>query len=325
MHPPVVEHLRHMGGTAGLFQQPQEQVVILTAVAFRAFAAQLLPQCFLEHRQMADVVAAQQVIRGVVRLEVRHHGAADALGEQCLVAVQKAVRFAALPQLQDGLAHGVQGMGCQNVIVVSQRQILPCRQLRGGVGVGRNALIFDLFVYDLLIFLLIFLYDPLHVPVGSVRSIGKAELSVGRGLPHKGIQKLPQVLFRGIIQRGQHRDGGQTAVCRRFACHLGTLGFQHLFGGQVACTLAKAAALHKARAAFDHGGQALFLCQLHGIAGQLLGAFQPYIHIRPRRAGSPCRRRRLSGCPRSFSGDRGSAMPPWCTSARSARWSGTPE
>ena len=105
----------------------------------------------------------------------------------------------------------------------------------------------------------------------------------------------------------------------------GTLGFQHLFGGQVACALAKAAALHKARAAPDHGGQALFLCQLHGVAGQLLGAFQPYIHIRPRRAGSPCRRRRLSGCPRSFSGDRGSAMPPWCTSARSARWSGTPE
>ena len=293
--------------------------MILTAVAFRAFAAQLLPQRFLEHRQMADVVAAQQVIRGVIRLEVRHHGAADALGEQCLVAVQKTVRLAALPQLQDGLAHGVQGMGCQNVVVVSQRQILPCRQLRGGVGVGRNALIFDLFVYDLLILLLIFLYDPLHIPVGSVRSIGKAELSVGRGLPHKGIQKLPQVLFRGIIQRGQHRDGGQAAVCRRFAGHLGTLGFQHLFGGQVACTLAKATALHKARAAPDHGGQALFLCQLHGIAGKLLGAFQPYIHIRPRRAGSPCRRRRLSGYPRSFSGGRGSAMPPWCTSARSAR------
>ena len=216
-------------------------------------------------------------------------------------------------------------MGCQNVVVVSQRQILPCCQLRGGVGVGRNALIFDLFVYDLLILLLIFLYDPFHVPVGGVRSIGKAELPVGRGLPHKGIQKLPQVFFRGVIQRGQHRDGGQAAVCRRFAGHLCALGFQHLIGGKVACTLAKAAALHKARAAPDHGGQALVLCQLHGIAGKLLGAFQPYIHIRPRRAGSPYRRRRLSGCPRSFSGDRGSAMPPWCTSARSARWSGTPE
>ena len=99
VHPPVVEHLRHMGGTAGLFQQPQEQVMILTAVAFRALTAQLLPQCLFKHRQMADVVAAQQVVRGIVRLEVRHHGAADALGEQCFIAVQKTVRFAALPQL----------------------------------------------------------------------------------------------------------------------------------------------------------------------------------------------------------------------------------
>ena len=38
----------------------------------------------------------------------------------------------------------------------------------GGVGVGGNALIFDLFVYDLLILLLIFLYDPFHVPVGAL-------------------------------------------------------------------------------------------------------------------------------------------------------------
>ena len=169
-------------------------------------------------------------------------------------------------------------MGCQNIVVVSQRQILPCRQLRGGVCVGRNALIFDLFIYDLFIFLLIFLYDPLHVPVGGVRSIGKAELPVGGGLPYEGIQKFPQVFFRGIIQRGQHRDGGQAAVCCRFAGQLCALGFQHLFGGQVACTLAKAAALHKARAASDHGGQALVLCQLHGVTGKLLGAFQPYIH-----------------------------------------------
>ena len=166
-----------------------------------------------------------------------------------------------------------------------------------------------------------------HTNIGMfcIGSIRKAELTVGSRLVHKGIQKFPQVFFRCIIQRGQDADGGQAAVCRRFASHLCTLGFQHLLGGQIAGTLAKAAALDKARAPFEHGGQALVFGQLHGIARQLLGAFQPYIHIRPRRAGSPCRRRRLSGCPRSFSGDRGSAMPPWCTSARSARWSGTPE
>ena len=278
VHPPVVQHLRHMGRAAGALQQPQEQVVVLAAVALRAFAAKLVPQGFFEHRQMADVVAAQQVVRGVVRLEVRHHGAADALAEQGFVAVQKAVRLATLPQLQNCLAHGVHGVGCQNVVVVGQRQILPCRQLRSGVGVGRNALVFDLFVYDSLILCLIFLYDVLHITVLRVRSIGQAELPVGGGLPYEGIQKFPQVFFRGIIQRSQDRNSGQAAGVGRFSGHLCALGFQHLFGGQVAGLFAKTAALDKARAPLEHGRQALVLGQLHGISCQLSGTFQSQVH-----------------------------------------------
>ena len=325
MHPPVVEHLRYMGRAAGLFGKAQEQVVVLTAVALRALAANGVPQGFPEHRQMADVVAAQQVVRGVVRLEVGHHGPLNALGKECFIAVEEAVRLAALPQLQNGFAHGVQGVGCQNIIVVGKGQIFAggkrCRSIR----VCRNALVFDLFVYDTLIFRLIFLYDALHIGMFSIGSIRKAELTVGSRLVHKGIQKFPQVFFRCIIQRGQDADGGQAAVCRRFAGHFCFLGFQHLFGGQIAGTLAKAAALDKARAPFEHGGQALVPRQLHRIACQLSGAFQSYIHIRPRRAALPCRPRRPLPYRRSFSGGRGSAMPPCCTCARSARWSGTPE
>ena len=278
MHPPVVQHLRHMGRAAGTFQQPQEQVVVLTAIALRAFAAKLIPQGFFEHRQMADVVAAQQVVRGVVRLEVGRDGPPDALAEQGFVAVDKAVGLTLLPQLQDCLAHGVHGVGCQNVVVVGQRQILPCRQLRSGVGVGRNALVFDLFVYDALILCLIFLHDALHITVLRVGGIGQAELPVGGGLPYEGIQKFPQVFFRGIIQRGQHRDGGQTAGVGRLSGHLCALGFQHLFGGQVAGLFAKTAALDKARAPLEHGRQALVLGQLHGISCQLSGTFQSQVH-----------------------------------------------
>ena len=252
--------------------------MVLTAVALRAFAAHSIPQCLFEHGQMADVVAAQQVIRRIVRLEVGRDGPPDALAEQGFVAVDKAVGLTLLPQLQDSLAHGVQGVGCQNVVVVGQRQILPCRQLRSGVGVGRNALVFDLFVYDSLILCLIFLHDALHITVLRVGGIGQAELPVGGGLVHKGIQKFPQVFFRSIIQRGQHRDGGQTAVCRRFSGHLCALGFQHLFGGQVAGLFAKTAALDKARAPLEHGRQALVLGQLHGISCQLSGTFQSQVH-----------------------------------------------
>ena len=56
-----------------------------------------------------------------------------------------------------------------------------------------------------------------------------------------------------------------------------------------------------------------------------LARFSRRFILMPRRAGWPCRPHRLSRCRRSFSGDRGSAMPPCCTCARSAQWSGTPE
>jgi len=278
VHPPVVQHLRHMGRAAGALQQPQEQVVVLAAVALRAFAAHSIPQGFFEHGQMADVVAAQQVIRRIVRLEVGRDRPPDALAEQGFVAVQKAVRLAMLPQLQNCLAHSVQGVGCQNVVVVGQRQILPRGQLRSGVGVGRNALVFDLFVYDSLILCLIFLHDALHITVLRVRSIGQAELPVGRGLPYEGIQKFPQVFFRGIIQRSQDRNSGQAAGVGRLSGHLCALGFQHLFCGQVAGLFAKTAAFDKARAPLEHGRQALVLGQLHGISSQLSGTFQSQVH-----------------------------------------------
>ena len=65
--------------------------------------------------------------------------------------------------------------------------------------------------------------------------------------------------------------------------------------------------------------------QLHRIACQFSGTFQSYIHIRPRRAALPCRPRKPLPYRHSFSGGRGSAMPPCCTCARFAQWSGTPE
>ena len=82
MHPPVVEHLRHMGRAAHLLNEPEEKVVILTAITFGAFPACLLEQLPPEHGQMADVVAAEQIIRGVIGLEVGHQRLFDLFGEE---------------------------------------------------------------------------------------------------------------------------------------------------------------------------------------------------------------------------------------------------
>ena len=79
MDPPVVEHLRDMGRAAGLLDEAEEEVVVLTAVAGGPLAAQLLVQRPPEDRQMADVVAAEQIIRGIIGLEMAHHRLFDAL------------------------------------------------------------------------------------------------------------------------------------------------------------------------------------------------------------------------------------------------------
>ena len=128
----------------------------------------------------------------------------------------------------------------------------------------------------------------------------KDSTSIARDVVHEGVQKFPQVIFGRIIQRGQDGDGGQSAVLGGFSCHLGPLGFQHLSAGQIARPLAEEAAADKARAPPHHRRQALVLCEPDGIARQLFGAFESYIHrLMPRPAARPCRRCRRSGCRRS--------------------------
>ena len=144
---------------------------------------------------MADIVAAEQVVRRVVRLEVGHQRPLDALVEKSFVAVDKTVRFALRPQVQDGPAHGVQGVGSQDVVVVRQSKIFPAGKGGSSVGIGCNALVFDLFVSDMLILCLIFPHDLPDTAVSGIGSIGKAELPVGGGLVHERIQKLPHAIL----------------------------------------------------------------------------------------------------------------------------------
>ena len=53
-------------------------------------------------------------------------------------------------------------MGGQHIVMVVEGEVFAVGQRLGGVGVGGDALIFDLFVYDSLIFPLIFPYDTLQ-------------------------------------------------------------------------------------------------------------------------------------------------------------------
>ena len=77
---------------------------------------------------MADVIAAIEVVRREIRLEVAHQGPADVLLEQRLVAVQKA-----RARTVGGGHHFVHGAGRQHVVMVGQAQV-SARGQAGGAG-----------------------------------------------------------------------------------------------------------------------------------------------------------------------------------------------
>ena len=122
--------------------------MVLGAVAFRALAPHRLEQFPAKHRQMADIIAGHQVFGGIVGLEVGHVGVLRRVAEKRLVTVKKLRRRPAAFCLPDGPAHGVDGMGGQLVVMVSQGKILPVGQLRRPVGVGGNAGIVNLDILD---------------------------------------------------------------------------------------------------------------------------------------------------------------------------------
>ena len=98
--------------------------MILRTVARGSFAADGIEQRFFEDSQVADVVDRHQVLGRVVGLEVADTGVLGRFFKQGLVAVREGC--AALGQ---GLAHAVDGVGGQHIVVVGQGQVVPGSEL----------------------------------------------------------------------------------------------------------------------------------------------------------------------------------------------------
>ncbi len=188
---------------------------------------------------MADVIAALEIIRRKVRLEMAGHGAADIPAEQRLVAVQKP-----RARLLGGAAGPVDRVRSQQIVVVGQSQILPIGQLGRVVGVGRNALVFDLFIPDAAV-LFRRLPGPLaHLGVGLVAGVGQAELPPGAGLVLDAGQQLVKIQLGGIVQGHADRD-------HRPVVGVGSpLGSQGLFSRQKTALFAEKTPFYKGAGTF---------------------------------------------------------------------------
>ena len=167
---------------------------------------------------MADVIAAVEVIRREIRLEMARDGAADIAREQRLVAVQK--RRARLAR---GLHHLVHGVRREHVVMVGKAEVLPRRQRGGGVRIGGNALILNFSIEDagrpfpVIVLRLILPHELAHLGVGVVAGVGEAQLPVRAGLREDAVQQRAQKARRRIVQRHADADDGpvQRAVIER--------------------------------------------------------------------------------------------------------------
>ncbi len=65
MHPPVVQHLRHMSRAAGLFHKAQEQVVVLATFESNAKTTNLAHQFRCYHAEVGMPEARRTVVSNI--------------------------------------------------------------------------------------------------------------------------------------------------------------------------------------------------------------------------------------------------------------------
>ena len=133
--PPAVQDVGEVLDLLRLLRQAEEEIVILAPVKAAAqpgFLQQLPP----DHRHVAQVVVAHQVVRAVVGLVVRVHVAPSVLCDPVLVGVDHVrVLFG------DAFRRPPQGIRGQQVVVVTQGGVFALRRLHGLVRVSADALV----------------------------------------------------------------------------------------------------------------------------------------------------------------------------------------
>ena len=178
-----------MHGCAPLAQL-QKQIVVLRAVAGAVQPAHGVEQPGLKHGEMADIIAAVEVIGRKIRLEMACAGPLDAGFKQGLVGIQK--RCARLAGGFQHLVHRVRG---QHIVMVQQSEIFAPGQLGRGVCVGRNAVVCHLAVAH------VFLCGKklAHIGMRRIGCIRHAKLPIRAGLPGHAVPHLLKICARRVV------------------------------------------------------------------------------------------------------------------------------
>ena len=211
--PPVIEHPGDMPDFFAPLRDPERQVIVLGAVTVRIQAAHLLKKPPPQHKEVHEVIVRAQKLPVERALEERIQGPALQI-DQALVAVERIRLFRV-----DHARHLIQGIGRQLVVMIQKGQPLALRQFGRPVGgCGNTAVLRHGRHPDARI-------QP-GIPGQQRRDMGlgaavvhQTELPVGPGLHQHRMHAAPELVFAGIVHRGQNTDAGPLPPGQRR--HLG--------------------------------------------------------------------------------------------------------
>ena len=122
-----------MNHTFGFRGQPQNHVMVLAAVKFRAEQRHTLQQFPVKSTEMTDVIIGPQIIRSKIRLKMERNHVVNRLIslESGLIAIN-IVRSL----LTDHLHILIEHTRVQHVVMIKQRDILTGGHIQTGIGVA---------------------------------------------------------------------------------------------------------------------------------------------------------------------------------------------
>ena len=202
MAPPVIQNPRHMADLSRQLRAAQDEIIILGAVIGPAKSPGLSGQHRTHAEQMADVIVAPQQIQVEIRFEMRLEMLFSLEIHLVLIAVHR-IQRRILPKR---LRQLIQGIRCQQVVVIQQADKFAPGHLQRRVGVAGNASVGRK----------LFIAHPIIVP-GILPDHGfrcrvlpaavrQAKFQMGITLVQHRLDHFPQEPLRRPVNGHQHRD-----------------------------------------------------------------------------------------------------------------------
>ena len=190
----------------------EDKVIVLGAVIGRVKLPDCVEKALPHRKEVADIVDRAEQIRVKVRLKMRVKKRTAVHVELVLVGVETV----GLRLLHNGLGKGEEGLGRQNVVVVTEHHKIARRESERRIRIARNAAVLaEHRIADSRIVRRIVPEDSLRVLSGAT-AVRETDLELRIGLREQGVKERLQIYRRRLKERDYDREEGRRIVKDRF-------------------------------------------------------------------------------------------------------------